>query len=124
MKKLIPLFFLLFIQTANAEDIVFVVNTQNPVSHLSISDIRNYYFKRKRQWPNDVSVRFIDRGAGSAIRDVFLKSYLKKTGSDVELFWIGQKLYTGDSAPLKESSDDMTLQFVAAFKGAIGYVPA
>lgn len=125
MSKIILLIFLVLTQIARAEDIIFIVNAENPVSHISVSELRNFYFKKMRQWPtNDLSVRFIDRGAGSSVRDIFLKNYLKKTGSDVELYWIGQKLYTGDSAPIKEASDDLTIRFVSSFKGAIGYVPA
>ncbi len=124
MKKLTLITLLIFVSlsTGAADGIVFIVNGQNPANQISPEELRNYYFKKKRRWPDDLSVRFIDRSPGSPLRDIFLKNYLRKTGSDVELFWIGQKLYTGDSAPLKESSDEMTMQFVAAFKGAIGYV--
>lgn len=124
MKKIFLITLLLLNPLAKAADIVFIVNAQNPVTQVSSDDIRNYYFKKKRRWPDDTSVRFIDRSPGTPLRDIFLKNYLHKSGSDNELYWIGQKLYTGDSAPLKESTDEMTMQFVAAFKGAIGYVAA
>lgn len=107
-----------------ASNLVFIVNSENPVTEVSVNDITDYYFKRKRQWPSGESVRFIDRSPASRVRDLFLKFVLKKTNSDVELFWIGQKLYTGDSAPLRETSDNATVQFVSSFKGAIGYVSA
>lgn len=104
------------------DEIVFIVNESNPVTEISANDIRDYYFKRKRQWPTGESVRFIDRALTSSIHDIFVRRILRKSNSDVELFWIGQKLYTGDSAPLRENSDTSTIQFVATFKGAIGYV--
>lgn len=124
MKKiaLITLLLLSSLSTAANESLMFIVNGQNPVTQLTAEELRNFYFKKKRRWPDDTSVRFIDRSPGSPLRDAFLRNYLRKTGSDVELYWIGQKLYTGDSAPLKEASDEMTMQFVSAFKGAIGYV--
>ncbi len=103
-------------------DLVFIVNIENPATEISYSDIRDYYFKRKRQWSNGESVRFIDRNLEVNIHDTFVKSVLKKTNSDVELFWIGQKLYSGDSAPLRKTSDNGTIEFVSSFKGAIGYI--
>lgn len=103
-------------------DIVMIVNKDNPVTSLSINEIKDYYFKRKRHWPDGSSVRFIDRSPGVAVREIFLKKILDKTSEDVDLFWIGQKLYTGDSAPLRETSDSMTIQFVSSFKGALGYI--
>jgi ABC-type phosphate transport system substrate-binding protein len=108
--------------SAEGEDLVFIVNGNNPVTEVSANDIRDYYFKRKRQWPSGESVRFIDRSLTSNIHDIFVRRILRKSNSDVELFWIGQKLYTGDSAPLRETSDNSTIQFVSTFKGAIGYV--
>lgn len=109
---------------AETAALVFIVNADNPATEVSATEVRDFYFKRKRQWSNGENVRFIDRNTGNPLRDNFLKSILQKSNSDVELFWIGQKLYTGDSAPLREASDNSTLQFVASFKGALGYVSA
>lgn len=111
-----------FAAEAGSEELVFIVNGNNPVNEISANDIRDYYFKRKRQWPTGESVRFIDRSLTSRIHDQFVRRILRKSNSDVELFWIGQKLYTGDSAPLRETSDTSTIQFVSTFRGAIGYV--
>lgn len=108
-------------RTQGRDDIVFIVNSENPADEISVADIRDYYFKFKRRWPNGESVRFIDRSAPD-IRETFLRKILHKSNSDVELFWIGQKLYTGNSAPLREASDRATIQFVSSFPGAIGYV--
>lgn len=114
---------MLTLQTALAQspDVVFIVHADNPVQKLTVSELRDFYFKRKRRWTNGDSVRFMDRTAGP-LRDTFFKKYIGKSQSDVELFWIGQKLYSGDSAPLKESSDSSTMNFVSTLKGAIGYV--
>jgi ABC-type phosphate transport system substrate-binding protein len=109
---------------AAAEDLVVIVNSENPAAALSENDLRDYYFKRKRQWPDGTTVRFLDRVPETPIRKSFLRKFIKKTTEDVELYWIGQKLYSGDSAPLRESSDALTVQFVSSFKGAIGYVSA
>lgn len=108
---------------AEQEDhVVIIINKDNPVSTLTVDEIKDYYFKRKYRWPDGSSVRFIDRSPDVPVRKIFLKDYLDKSNEDVDLYWIGQKLYTGDSAPLRETSDSMTIQFVSSFKGAIGYI--
>lgn len=111
--------------SASAQDveIVFIVNSENPVEVLSHADIRDYYYKIKKLWPSGESVRFIDRSS-PVVRGTFLKKILRKSNADVELYWIGQKLYTGNSAPLREASDRATIQFVSSFRGAIGYISA
>lgn len=106
---------------AQSGDVVFIVNAENPVQKLTVTELRDFYFKRKRRWSNGENVRFMDRTTGP-LRDIFLKKYIEKSTSEVELYWIGQKLYSSDSAPLKESSDATTMNFVASLKGAIGYV--
>ncbi|MES2964420.1 MAG: substrate-binding domain-containing protein [Bdellovibrionota bacterium] len=102
--------------------LVFIVNADNPVGAISEGDLREMFFKRKKSWPDGTAVRFIDRSSGSAIRQDFLKSILMKKSDEIEMYWIGQKLYSGDSAPLQQASDAMTIRFVESFKGAIGYV--
>lgn len=101
--------------------LIFIINADNPTVSITSSEIRDFFFKRKRQWSDGESVRFIDRTSG-VLRDNFLLPYLKKNSSDVDLFWIGQKLYSGDSAPLREASEATTIQFVSSLKGAISYV--
>jgi ABC-type phosphate transport system substrate-binding protein len=107
---------------AGSPGIVFIVNKSNPVDRISVITLREYYFKKKRFWNETREhIRFIDRTNGE-LRDNFLRKFIGKTSSDVELFWIGQKLYSGDSAPLKESSDASVINFVANLKGGLGYV--
>lgn len=110
------------VQQSVAAEIAFIVNSQSPVDQLSVNEIKDYYYKRKRQWPDKTAVRFIDRGADSEIRKVFLSSILKISNEDLDLFWIGQKLYSGDSAPLQQRSETLTLQLVSSLKGSISYV--
>lgn len=128
MKYFLPLLLLVSICWAqnktepDGDEMVFIVNSGNASAELTANEVRDYYFKRKRVWPSGESVRFIDRSITSHIHDVFVRTILRKSNSEVELFWIGQKLYTGDSAPLRETSDSSTIQFVSSFKGAIGYI--
>lgn len=106
---------------AQPDDVVFIVNAENTAEKLTVTEIRDFYFKRKRRWNNGESIRFMDR-TNEPLREIFLKKYINKSTSDVELFWIGQKLYSGDSAPLKEAFDSTAMSFVGSLKGAIGYV--
>jgi hypothetical protein len=107
---------------ASPPELVFIVNAQNPITSLSAQDIKDFYFKNKDRWPDGTPVRFIDRTPDNPLRKVFLRKFLRKTAKEVELYWVGQKLYSGNSAPLQESTDTMTIQFVSAFRGSVGYV--
>lgn len=117
------LLLLLTLPTARAEDeILFIVNSENPAETITANDISDFYFKKRREWPSGETVRFIDRASGSGLRKIFLSLFIRKTAQDVDLFWISQKLQSGNSAPLQEASDTTTIHFVSIFKGALGYV--
>ncbi len=104
------------------EGVVIIVNAENPSDAIGTDELVDFYLKKKRQWPDGNSVRFIDRTDDSPERKVFLKRIVGKTGREVDLYWIGQKLYSGDSAPMQVSSDAMTATLVSRLNGAIGYV--
>lgn len=122
MKKLLLSLILLFNFSLQAEEIVMIVNEQNPINELSLVQVQNYFLKRTREWPNGQVVRFFDRREGSEERKIFLRDLLKKSSRDVELYWIGQKLYSGNTAPLQVSTDSMMASMISRFPGAIGYV--
>lgn len=119
-----PFFFgiLLLASFARAEGIALIVNAQNPVETLSRTQVADYFLKRTKIWSDGVPLRFFDRADGSEERKKFLQDYVRKTARDVELYWIGQKLYSGHSAPTQVNSDSMIEIMVSKFPGAIGYV--
>jgi len=122
MKGLFTILFILFTSMSFGEEISIIVNEKNPLSNISADRLAHYYFKENRQWPNGQPVRFFDQKDESEVRKMFLDTVLKKTSREVELFWIGQKLYTGNRAPLQLGSDSMVASMVARFPGAVGYV--
>lgn len=113
---------LLPISVMAASDIVVIVNEKNPVKSLKISELEDFFMKRNRQWPNGDAVRFFDHRDENENRKIFLKKFVKKTSREVELYWIGEKIYTGNIAPIQITSDSMMTSMVSRFPGGIGYV--
>lgn len=109
-------------QVSHAEEtLAFIVNKDNPAASISETELKDYFFKRKTTWKDGTIVRFIDR-KDSPERKLFLSKYLQQTADEVDLYWIGQKLYSGNSAPVQAASEGMVIQFVASFRGAIGFI--
>lgn len=104
--------------------VAVIVNAENPVSELSVPQVRDFFLKRKTQWPDGKPVRFVDWEEGASVRNTFLSEIVRKSARDLELFWIGEKLYHGNSAPIKVNSVEMVTAFVSRLAGAIGYVPS
>lgn len=113
---------LLSVSVMAASDIVVIVNAKNPVTSIKNSELEDYFMKRTRNWGNGDTVRFFDYRDENANRKVFLKKFVQKTSREVELYWIGEKIYTGNIAPIQITSDSMMTSMVSRFPGGIGYV--
>ncbi len=105
-----------------ADDIVFIVNQKNPLTKIGQKELLGYFMKKDRTWPDGTAVRFFDHRDDNKSRDVFLKKFVGKTLREVELYWIGEKIYTGHIAPIQITSDSMMARMVGRFPGGVGYV--
>lgn len=106
----------------SAENVVLIVSQKNPLDSLTTKELQDYFMKKDRTWPNGNAVRFFDHRDDNKNRKVFLDKYIKKTSREVELYWIGEKIYTGHIAPIQITSDSMMVKMVSRFPGGIGYV--
>lgn len=107
-----------------AQEIVFIINAGSSVSEISQTELANIFLKKTRFWPDGSSVRFFDREDNTLEKKAFLKKYIHRSQREIDQFWIGQKLYTGNAAPTQLASDTMTISLVSRFPGAIGYIRA
>ncbi|MBY0413692.1 MAG: hypothetical protein K2Q18_05985 [Bdellovibrionales bacterium] len=112
----------LFCLRAYAFDLDIIVNEKNTLTSITVSELQNYFTKKSRTWPNGDAVRFFDQRDDNESRKLFLSKFIKKTPREVELYWIGEKIYTGNIAPIQISSDSMMVSMVSRFPGGIGYV--
>lgn len=120
--SIIMLASLLLVTTSWAGSIVVIVNSANPASSISESDMADYFTKKKRLWPGNATIIPIDRNEGSEQRNLFLRRVLGKSSGEMASYWIEKKQITGDSAPQQAISDTMVVNFVKALPWAIGYV--
>ncbi len=113
---------LLFVSAAQANTFAIIVNSQNPMNTISRSKIADFFLKKTKTWPDGVPQKFFDRSDDSDLRKDFIRAVIHKSSRDIETYWIGQKLYSGLSAPTQVSSDTMVEIMVSRFPGGIGYV--
>ena len=105
-----------------ASDITVIVNVKNNITSIKESELVDFFMKKTRVWPNLDVVRFFDHRDENPNRKIFLKKFIQKTSREVELYWIGEKIYTGNIAPIQITSDSMMVTMVSRFPGGIGYV--
>ncbi|MES2527082.1 MAG: substrate-binding domain-containing protein [Bdellovibrionota bacterium] len=122
MKKSALFLFLIFSNTLYAKGIVFIAHPSCPLNKLSRTQLKDYYFKKIRQWPDHSTVRFFDRPESNLAREIFLQTVLNRSARQVDNYWIEQKFKSGDSAPSSVEDDLVVMELISRFPGAISYL--
>lgn len=98
-----------------------VVNSANPVSSLSKSQVSKLYFE-KTSWEDGVAVSPVDQLPESSIRSAFSREALgTPVANAIERMRVMRKVSGGDLPPAV-ASDREVLAYVRLKPGAIGYV--
>lgn len=104
-----------------ASEILIITNENVPISTLAKDDIKQIFLGKKTTWDNGEKIVFVvqDRTDTS---DSFLKTYIRKSAYQYDIFWKKQVFTGKGKAPRSFSSDHELVQFVSQTPGAIGYV--
>lgn len=107
-----------------AEEIVVIVNKDNPETSLSKSDLLKMYTGKKSSWSNGASVKACNQKLDGEAAGAFLKSYLGKSTGDYQALWM-EIMLSGSASPPKAVTDDgEVIAFVKSHQGGIGYIAA
>jgi ABC-type phosphate transport system substrate-binding protein len=109
---------------ALAQDVAVVVNSKNPVSNLSLSEVRKLFAGEKTSWSGNVPVRLIVRAPEARERTVLLK-LLGMSEKEYTQHWIEQ-VFRGEAQaePVALFSNGMQKEAIGAFPGAIAFFDA
>lgn len=136
MKKIVVLILIaLFIPSTNYSgseiplelDVAIIVNNNNPVEKLSVTEVRLFWMKRGTQkvWPGlKTNVLPVDRKGSSPEKTLFYKIVVKLTEAEVDSYFAAKQYQSNEAPPVKLNSDKEVLQYVTDNKGAIGFVKA
>lgn len=113
------------VRAPEAEPLAIVVNRSNPVSGLSLADLRTIYRGQRSRWSNGRRVTLVMRDPGAPEREAILQALF---GLDEDTYRGGllHSVFTGkaNDAPKILASTNGVLRFVFNVPGAIGYVRA
>lgn len=99
-----------------------IVNTENPITSISRSKLRNIYLKKIRLWENGKGIMPVDQKESSQIRQLFCKKVLGRSIPSIRAYW-QRKIFMGRGVPpLEKDSDEEILKYIQNHPSAIGYV--
>jgi ABC-type phosphate transport system substrate-binding protein len=101
-----------------------IVNSANPVTDLSRSELQRLFLRKTQVWKEGGTVQPLDLGESSDVRQRFSKRVLGKDVAAIKGYW-QQLIFTGRGVPpVEKASEAEVIALVAANRYAIGYVSA
>jgi ABC-type phosphate transport system substrate-binding protein len=103
---------------------VVVVNPANPVTTLDRKFLEEAFLKKTTRWRDDEVIRPVDLGPGSAVRQKFSETTIRRSVASVRSYW-QQMIFAGRDVPPPElDTDEEVVKYVLAHRGGVGYVSA
>jgi ABC-type phosphate transport system substrate-binding protein len=81
------------------------------------------YLGSVTRWGDGQTIAPVDLSSTSPVRKAFSEEVLGLSVDGVRVHWL-RRISAGQRPPLSKASDDEVIAFVAAQKGAVGYVSA
>jgi ABC-type phosphate transport system substrate-binding protein len=108
-----------------AEPIAIVVNRNNPLTEISLADLRRVFRGQRSRWTNGRRVTLVMRDPGTPERDAILRSIYGLDEAEYRRSFL-QAVFGGQTAdaPKTLASSNGVVRFVYNVPGAIGYVRA
>jgi ABC-type phosphate transport system substrate-binding protein len=109
----------------DGEPLAIVVNRSNPLTEISLADLRRVFRGQRSRWSNGKRVTLVMRDPGAPERDAILHSLYGVQEADYRRTYL-QAVFSGEAtdAPKTLASTNGVLRFVYNVPGAIGYVRA
>ena len=127
MKRTIVVFLSLLVLSAADglamanEAVAVVVDRDNPRNDISVSELKEIFQGKRKDWPDGARVVALDLEPGP-VRDAFNKGVMGMDQSAVDQFWVEQKV-RGAGSPNKVVNIATVVKLVPRVRGAVSYVP-
>src|SRR4029077_9473979 len=112
-------------QTSHGTDIAVVVNSETPVTDLSLADVRKVLLGERQYWNSKLPVVLLIRAPVARERDVVLRVIYQMSEAQFKQYWVA-KIFRAEiaSPPKIVYSNDLQADLVTAMPGAIAFVDA
>ena len=108
---------------ARAEALVVIVHTSNPVTNLSLANLRNICVAEQKHWENGRKITVALREPGQPERAAALQTVFRMKENEFDRYFL-QSAFVGDvgTAPKQLATANGVRRFVFNVPGAIGFV--
>ncbi|KAF0190889.1 MAG: hypothetical protein FD165_2350 [Gammaproteobacteria bacterium] len=113
---------LLLVSAYARADVAVIVHPDNPLTSISVDDLRNLYLGKVRTYPNGHQAEIIDLGDGTPLCTQFYAAVLNKTSAQLNAYR-AQRLFSGKGLPPNTvATDSEAVAWVARNPQGLAYV--
>lgn len=105
-------------------DIAIIVNKQNPLSSISVDELRKIYYKKTTKWQTGQKIEVFELGKGNKEKGEFTQLVFKMSIEALEREYTKMELSGSGEPPKTAASPEEMISVIAANPNAIGYVDA
>ena len=131
MKKIITIlsFFIgiLFLpgitSSAQAQDVVVIVNKANPIGDMTAGKVKLYYLRKiKKRWPgNNLSIKLVTIKGNSGTKNAFLE-ILGMADTEMSQYFSQRQFANAEAPPKVLANYAAVIKYVSETEGAMGYI--
>jgi hypothetical protein len=104
--------------------IAVVVNKGNPLTQISLADLRKLYLGDQRFWKGRLAVTALMRVTGAPEREVALRTLFRMSEPEYKTYWVSRVFHgEASAAPAELFSNGSAQDAVASISGAVALVP-
>ncbi|HEC19394.1 MAG TPA: phosphate ABC transporter substrate-binding protein [Gammaproteobacteria bacterium] len=107
---------------AHADEVVLIVNPANPLTEMTLKEVKKIYLGKSKFFPGGGKVIPADQPEKSLVRKIFYEVMIGKSASKLKAYW-SKRIFTGKGTPpIIKKGDEAMLAWVAEQPLALGYV--
>ncbi len=108
--------------SAHAEEVVLIVNPANPLTEMTLKEVKNIYLGKSKFFPGGGKVIPADQPEKTLVRKIFYEVMIDKSPSKLKAYW-SKRIFTGKGTPPRVVKGDEAMRaWVAEQPMALGYV--
>ncbi|MBK8480635.1 MAG: hypothetical protein IPL40_05610 [Proteobacteria bacterium] len=110
--------------TAEGGAIAVIVHPDNPLTRISLTELRAILLRQKDRWPNGNPIRILNWEANSATRVAVDQAVLKMSPERVAAYWVDRRIRGLGTPPRSINSAQLIEGIVERNTDFISYLPA
>ena len=107
---------------AHTTSVVVIAHHDVSQESATVDEVRSLLLKQTQAWHDGTRTKVVDHLGNPPARQLVLERVFKMSADEVDRYWVQRRFADGLPPPVRLKSDAEVIEYVASFKGAVGFV--